>query len=67
MRSLTPPHYGAGMAPGPSRLELVLIRDEIQSAEIDECSEGDLVRIVETRPLSKTKRWNVKEIETKAK
>jgi small subunit ribosomal protein S17 len=35
--------------------------------EKDECSEGDLVRIVETRPLSKTKRWNVKEIVTKAK
>jgi small subunit ribosomal protein S17 len=35
--------------------------------EKDECSQGDLVRIVETRPLSKTKRWNVKEIVTKAK
>jgi small subunit ribosomal protein S17 len=35
--------------------------------EKDECSLGDLVRIVETRPLSKTKRWNVKEIVTKAK
>ncbi len=27
---------------------------------------GDLVRIVETRPLSKTKRWRVAEIVTKA-
>jgi len=35
--------------------------------EKDECSQGDLVRIMETRPLSKTKRWNVKEIVTKAK
>ena len=35
--------------------------------EKDECCAGDVVRIVETRPLSKTKRWNVKEIVTKAK
>ena len=26
------------------------------------CGEGDVVRIVETRPLSKTKRWRVQEI-----
>ena len=26
------------------------------------CSEGDVVRIVETRPLSKLKRWRVTEI-----
>ena len=26
------------------------------------CKEGDLVRIVETRPLSKLKRWRVAEI-----
>ena len=26
------------------------------------CNEGDLVRIEETRPLSKTKRWVVREI-----
>lgn len=30
------------------------------------CSVGDLVRIVETRPLSKLKRWRVQEIVTKA-
>ena len=28
----------------------------------NECSEGDLVRITETRPLSKDKRWRVTEI-----
>ena len=28
----------------------------------NECNEGDLVRIEETRPLSKTKRWVVREI-----
>ncbi len=30
--------------------------------ENNECQEGDRVRISETRPLSKTKRWNVVEI-----
>jgi len=35
--------------------------------ENEECNEGDKVTIVETRPLSKTKRWRVKEIIRKAK
>ena len=35
--------------------------------EKDECSIGDTVRILETRPLSKTKRWRVEEIVTKVK
>lgn len=35
--------------------------------ETNECREGDLVRIMETRPLSKTKRWRVSEIIEKAK
>ncbi len=30
------------------------------------CSVGDLVKIVETRPLSKEKRWRVTDILTKA-
>ncbi len=30
--------------------------------EENQCKEGDRVRIQETRPLSKTKRWAVKEI-----
>ncbi|MDY7021221.1 MAG: 30S ribosomal protein S17 [Cyanobacteriota bacterium] len=30
--------------------------------EENKCQEGDRVRIRETRPLSKTKRWNVIEI-----
>jgi len=33
--------------------------------EKNECSEGDVVRIIETRPLSKEKRWRVAEIITK--
>ncbi|HCP60280.1 MAG TPA: 30S ribosomal protein S17 [Dehalococcoidia bacterium] len=31
----------------------------------NECRQGDLVRIVETRPLSRQKRWRVAEIVTK--
>jgi small subunit ribosomal protein S17 len=33
----------------------------------NECGVGDLVRITETRPLSKEKRWRVLEIVEKAK
>ena len=35
--------------------------------ENNECSIGDTVRIMETRPLSKTKRWRLVEILAKAK
>jgi small subunit ribosomal protein S17 len=34
--------------------------------EENACTVGDKVMIVETRPLSKTKRWNVKKIIEKA-
>lgn len=34
--------------------------------ERDEAREGDTVRITETRPLSKTKRWKLSEIVTRA-
>ena len=33
----------------------------------DECHVGDIVRVMETRPLSKDKRWRVVEIVEKAK
>ena len=33
--------------------------------EKNECGEGDIVRIVETRPLSREKRWRLEEIITK--
>ncbi len=33
--------------------------------EKNECQEGNVVRIVETRPLSKEKRWRVAEIISK--
>lgn len=35
--------------------------------EKNECGAGDTVRIMETRPLSKTKNWRVVEIVEKAK
>jgi small subunit ribosomal protein S17 len=33
----------------------------------NECQNGDKVRIIETRPLSKTKRWRVAEVLEKVK
>lgn len=33
----------------------------------DECSIGDVVKIMETRPLSKTKRWTLVEVVEKVK
>ena len=35
--------------------------------EKNECNVGDTVRIMETRPLSKTKRWRLVEIVERAK
>lgn len=35
--------------------------------ENNECHVGDLVRIMETRPLSKNKRWRLLEVVQKAK
>ena len=35
--------------------------------ENNECSVGDTVRLMETRPLSKTKRWRLVEIIEKVK
>ena len=39
----------------------------VADAAKNECSEGDTVRIMETRPLSKTKRWRLVEIVEKVK
>lgn len=41
-----------------------LVRYKVHDAK-KECGLGDIVRIVETRPLSKEKRWRVVEIITK--
>jgi len=35
--------------------------------ETEQCGVGDRVRLIETRPVSKTKRWAVQEILEKAK
>ena len=35
--------------------------------ETNDCHEGDLVEIVETRPLSKTKRWRVARVVERAR
>ena len=35
--------------------------------EINECGIGDMVRVMETRPMSKDKRWRLVEIIEKAK
>lgn len=35
--------------------------------EKDECTIGDVVKIMETRPLSKTKRWRLVQVIEKAK
>jgi small subunit ribosomal protein S17 len=35
--------------------------------EKNECSVGDIVKIMESRPLSKTKRWRLVEVVEKAK
>ncbi|TAH21698.1 MAG: 30S ribosomal protein S17 [Cytophagales bacterium] len=35
--------------------------------EKNECKEGDTVKIMETRPLSKSKRWRLVEVVEKAK
>jgi len=34
--------------------------------EKNECKVGDMVRVIETRPISKDKRWKVLEIVEKA-
>jgi small subunit ribosomal protein S17 len=41
-----------------------VVRYKVHDAN-NECGEGDTVRIVETRPLSRDKRWRVAEIITK--
>jgi len=35
--------------------------------ELNECGIGDTVRVMETRPLSRTKRWRLVEVIEKAK
>jgi small subunit ribosomal protein S17 len=39
-----------------------VVKSYVAHDEDNDCNIGDLVRITETRPLSKTKRWQVAEI-----
>jgi small subunit ribosomal protein S17 len=57
-RRVAHPLYGKQVA----RTKKLYAHDEAQKAK-----EGDLVRIVETRPLSKLKRWRLVEIVERAK
>ena len=57
-RQITHPIYGKQA----TRTKKVVAHDEQNAAKV-----GDLVRIMETRPLSKTKRWRVVEIVARAK
>jgi small subunit ribosomal protein S17 len=56
-RSLRHPVYGKVVR----RRHRFYVHDEKQ-----QCKEGDRVKIVETRPLSKLKRWRVAEVLKKA-
>lgn len=57
-RKLKHPKYGKFL----KRTTKLMAHDEN-----NECGIGDLVRIMETRPLSKSKRWRLVEIIEKAK
>jgi small subunit ribosomal protein S17 len=57
-RMVTHPVYGKRSG----RTKRVVAHDEENTAKV-----GDVVRIVETRPLSRTKRWRVVEIVERAK
>ena len=52
------PHYNR-IIPPTTRL--------VAHDEANECNEGDVVKVMAIRPLSKTKRWRVAEIMEKAK
>jgi small subunit ribosomal protein S17 len=56
-RKITHPLYGKQS----TRTKTVVAHDEANAAKV-----GDMVRIMETRPLSKTKRWRVIEIVQRA-
>ena len=56
-RQITHPLYGKQS----TRTKTVVAHDEANAAKV-----GDVVRIMETRPLSKTKRWRVVEIVQRA-
>ena len=46
---------------------VVAIEDNVKHDEKNECGVGDRVEIMETRPMSKTKRWRLVGVIEKAK
>ena len=48
-------------------LASLFLEADIAHGEKDECNEGDTVKIMETKPISKTKRWRIVEIIERAK
>lgn len=57
-RKLRHPMYGKFV----KKTKKFTVHDEANS-----CNEGDLVRIMETRPISKNKRWRLVEVIERAK
>ena len=55
-RKLAPPLYG----------KQVTLTKRVKAHDLHGAKVGDTVRIIETRPLSKTKRWRVVEIVRRA-
>ena len=52
-------------SPHPKYRKIVVITRKFKAHDPEnQCREGDRVRIRETRPLSKTKRWEIKDILT---
>ena len=61
---------GPDRPPGPARLYGKTVRRSSKLAAHDEANDahvGDTVRVMETRPVSKSKRWRVVEIVERAK
>ena len=68
MRALpqeSPSHHKAGRNQLPKFLKQT--SRFVAHDEKNECNEGDTVRIMETRPLSKSKNWRLVEIIERAK
>ncbi|MBV8196133.1 MAG: 30S ribosomal protein S17 [Candidatus Dormibacteraeota bacterium] len=53
--------------PHPLYKKVVRTTRRVQAHDEQQCGVGDRVRIIETRPLSKEKRWRVAEIVEKAR
>ncbi len=53
------------LSPHPKYRKIVVKTKQFKAHDPEnQCQEGDRVRIRETRPLSKTKRWEIKDILT---